>query len=453
MTIYPKTLLICLLFPTILFGQKMQEKPVWQFDLPFDFAKADLKSEYFPRLDSLAVAMQDTTFIVFLKAHTDAVGDAKANFELSEKRAQVVKNYLTNKNTPSLRINTEGYGETQPLVENESDAGRQRNRRVSVSLMRRLAQVSGIVTANDGKTPIANAKVVLASKYVKDSILTDAKGAFTVAARLNFPAKLRVVPSPNDDCSLYDGQIFTVNAWSVTQNLQLKCKAKPTPPITYVAPPPVVKPKKAAQKVRISGIVTNDSAQIVQHARLVFSNHNGQDTVFSDENGQYVVSNMMYPDVRVSISANNHLPFFKGIIADSATKNVDFTIQTIAVGKKAALQNINFYYGSFKVMTESEPALNDLLQFMQGNPNCHVEVRGHITSSNPETYPIGNPEYDLSYQRAKSIYQYLIDNGIKVERMTYKGYSNYEMIFPYPKDEAENKANRRVEIKIISGSD
>ena len=159
---------------------------------------------------------------------------------------------------------------------------------------------------------------------------------------------------------------------------------------------------------------------------------------------------MMYPDVRVSISADNHLPFYQGMVADSAIKKVDFKIQTIGVGKKAALQNISFYYGSYRVMTESEPSLADLLQFMKQNPKCHVEVRGHITSSNPMTSPIGNTDYDLSYNRAKAVYQYLIDNGIEAERMIYKGYSNYEMIFPYPKDESEHTANRRVEIKIIS---
>ena len=64
-----KTLLACLLFPTLLIGQKMQEKPVWQFDLHFDFAKADLKTEYQPRLDSLVVALQDSTFVVSMTAN------------------------------------------------------------------------------------------------------------------------------------------------------------------------------------------------------------------------------------------------------------------------------------------------------------------------------------------------------------------------------------------------
>lgn len=428
-------------------GQKLQEKPIWTFDLQFDFAKADLRSEYFPRLDSLAVALQDSTLVVTMKAHTDAVGDAEANFTLSQRRAQSVKAYLVNKKAIESHIYTEGVGEADPIDKNNTDLGRQHNRRVSVNVMRRLAQVSGVVTDN-GNTPVANAKVVLMSRYLKDSVLTDVNGAFRLSARLNLGAKLVVVPNPADNCPLYDGQIFAVNAWAVTQNISLKCKIKPAPTVTTTKP--YIKAKIAPQKVSISGTVTNDSSQIVKNARLVFNNEHGRDTVFSDEKGHYTVSNMMYPDVRVSISADNHLPFYQGIVADSAIKKVDFKIQTIGVGKKAALQNINFYYGSYEVMTESAPSLADLLQFMKQNPKCHVEVRGHITSSNPMTYPIGNTDYDLSYNRAKAVYQYLIDNGIEAERMIYKGYSNYEMIFPYPKDESEHTANRRVEIKIIS---
>ena len=443
-----KLLFACLLTPLFLLGQKMQDKSVWQFDLQFDFAKSDLRTEYHPRLDSLAVALQDSTFVVSMTAHTDAVGDAKANFELSQKRAQTVKSYLMGKNAPENRIHTEGFGESQPIAENQSEDGKQRNRRVSVSVLRRLAQVSGTVKGNDGKTPVVNTKVVLLSRNTKDSVLTDANGAYSLTTRLNTSAKIIVVPNPSDKCPLYDGLIFTVNQWTMTQNVQLKCTIKPAQTITSTTP--IVTPKRTAQKVLIAGFVTNDSAKNVKNARLIFSNDLGRDTVYTDKNGHYSVTNMMYSDVYVSISANNHLPFYKSINADSATKKVNFTIQTISVGKKATLQNINFYYGSYEVMTESEASLADLVQFMTENATCRIEVCGHITSNNPITYPIDNIEYDLSYNRAKAIYQFLIDKGIKAERMTYKGYSNYEMIFQYPKDEAEHRANRRVEIKIIS---
>ena len=447
-----KLLFVCLLSPVFLLGQKMQEKPVWQFDLQFDFAKDDLRSEYHPRLDSLVVALQDSTFVVTMTAHTDAIGDAKANFELSQKRAQAVKSYLISKNAPENRIHTEGFGESKPIAENQSEDGKQRNRRVTVNVLRRLAEVKGLITNNDGKTPIAHAKVMLNSKFVQDSTFTDENGAYSLSARLSLPAKIRVVTDLNYDCGIYDGQIFTVDKWITTQNISLKCKIKPAPIITSVTTKPVVIPKKTPIKANLSGTVTNDSLQIVQNARIIFTNDNGKDTVFTDDKGHYSISKLMYSDISVGITANGHLPFYKGIVFDSAIKKVDFVLQTIAVGKKAALKNINFYTSSPEIMIESKPTMQELLQFMKDNNKCSIEIGGHITAFSATPYTEGSQLYYLSLYRAKTVYDYLVENGIDANRMTYKGYSNFNMIYESPQTEEEHKTNRRVEIKIISDS-
>ncbi|MBL7814398.1 MAG: OmpA family protein [Saprospiraceae bacterium] len=432
-----KTLFIAFLLPSVLFGQKFQEKPVWQFDLLFDFAKADLKSDYHPRLDSLVVALQDSTFVVYLKAHTDAVGDIKANQLLSEKRAQSVKTYILNKNTPENRIYTEGYGESQPVVENNTDEGRHRNRRVAVSVMRRLALVHGIVTDSASGVPMTQAKVILGSKFIRDTVLTDANGAFSFGVRLNQGAKIKVIPNSLADCKTYDGAIFNPNKWSIEQNVKIKCS---TPSVTA---------KKAPQKVKISGFVTNDSNKVMSNTRLILISDSIRDSVMTDAKGYYYFSGMLYTDVQVSISAAQHLPFYKRIKVDSTEQKQDFQIQTIAVGKKASLQNINFYYGTAEVMTESKSALEELLLFMGSNPRLYVEIRGHITSNSPRLDTGYTIMSDVSYLRARFVYNYLVENGIKAERMTFKGYANSEMIYPYPQNEEEHKANRRVEIKII----
>ena len=129
---------------------------------------------------------------------------------------------------------------------------------------------------------------------------------------------------------------------------------------------------------------------------------------------------------------------------------MDFKLQTIAAGKKAALKNINFYNNSEQVVLESKPALQELAQFMKDNPKCTIEIGGHITSISTIPYPEGSSLYYLSLYRAKMVYDYLIENGIDANRMTYKGYSNFNMLYESPLTEEEHGANRRVEIKIIS---
>jgi outer membrane protein OmpA-like peptidoglycan-associated protein len=457
MSLVTKLLTLCALLPTLLFGQKLQQKPIWQFDLQFDFAKADLRSEYFPRLDSLAVALQDSTFIVSLKAHTDAVGDAEANFQLSQRRAQAVKTYLITKNAPAAHIDTEGVGEAQPLDENDTDMGRQRNRRVSVTVIRRLAQVSGVVIDSVTKKVMAHVKVILTSKFIKDSVFTDSNGKYSLIARLNQPAKIQALPDTNKNCFVYNGLLFPVKAWTTTHDVRMKCKSEMV--IVHVEKPfEMDKPnmdkieigsKRVPQNVTISGVVKNDQSKTIENARLIFTYQGGRDTVFTDKKGQYSFSKLLYREVQVSISANTHLPLSQTIIADTAIKKVNFKIQTIEVGKKAALQSINFFAGTCSVMPHSESSLADLEQFMRENRKCRIEIRGHVTALNPTTPYIGKPKDELSYQRAKSIYEYLVAHGIKAKRMTYKGYVNTDMIFQYPNDEDEHRANRRVEIKIL----
>jgi outer membrane protein OmpA-like peptidoglycan-associated protein len=69
--------------------------------------------------------------------HTDDVGDDEYNQELSEKRAQVVTNYLIETGVPAYKINTVGAGETSPIASNSTPEGRAENRRVEILVLGR----------------------------------------------------------------------------------------------------------------------------------------------------------------------------------------------------------------------------------------------------------------------------------------------------------------------------
>lgn len=74
-------------------------------------------------------------FKVQIEGHTDNVGDAKANMKLSEKRAEAVMNYLIDVcKTPSNRLKAKGFGDTQPVADNNNERGRAKNRRVDFSV-------------------------------------------------------------------------------------------------------------------------------------------------------------------------------------------------------------------------------------------------------------------------------------------------------------------------------
>jgi outer membrane protein OmpA-like peptidoglycan-associated protein len=69
-----------------------------------------------------------------VEGHTDSVGSNAANMDLSQRRADAVKNLLVQKGVAPGRINTVAYGESQPIAPNDTAAGRQRNRRVEIKI-------------------------------------------------------------------------------------------------------------------------------------------------------------------------------------------------------------------------------------------------------------------------------------------------------------------------------
>jgi outer membrane protein OmpA-like peptidoglycan-associated protein len=85
----------------------------------------------YPELDRLAAALRENPAVrIEIRGHTDNVGDPRLNLALSEHRAQVVANYLMRKGVAEGRIAHRGFGGTQPVRGNDTEADREQNRRV-----------------------------------------------------------------------------------------------------------------------------------------------------------------------------------------------------------------------------------------------------------------------------------------------------------------------------------
>ena len=113
-------------------------------------------------------------------------------------------------------------------------------------------------------------------------------------------------------------------------------------------------------------------------------------------------------------------------------------------GDLVRINNINFYFNSERVMNQSLPLLDELLDIMLNNPKLVIEIHGHICC-NP------NPnETKLSYRRALIIFKYLNNYGVDLSRLAFRGYGSNDPIYRLPeKNEKERAANRRVEILIV----
>ncbi|WP_218690702.1 OmpA family protein [Psychrobacter sp. BF1] len=103
-----------------------------KLDVLFDLNSANIQVNDNQRLESIAEFMQlNTDRSAVLEGHTDNLGDASYNLRLSEDRAKAVKTLLVNKyGINANRLNTVGYGESQPMDNNSTAKGRHNNRRV-----------------------------------------------------------------------------------------------------------------------------------------------------------------------------------------------------------------------------------------------------------------------------------------------------------------------------------
>lgn len=102
----------------------------------FDFNKASLRDVSIAELNRVVKMMEDhKTLKIQISGHTDNVGSDEYNQDLSERRAQSVVNYLIASGIPADRLEYKGYGESQPIAGNDTDEGRQMNRRTEFEVL------------------------------------------------------------------------------------------------------------------------------------------------------------------------------------------------------------------------------------------------------------------------------------------------------------------------------
>lgn len=103
----------------------------------FDVGKSILRPESYPELDRLAGLMtQNGKMQIELSGHTDNVGSDDANLKLSDDRAKSVADYLVSLGISQERLKYKGYGESKPLATNDTEEGRQMNRRVEFTILK-----------------------------------------------------------------------------------------------------------------------------------------------------------------------------------------------------------------------------------------------------------------------------------------------------------------------------
>ena len=212
-------------------------------------------------------------------------------------------------------------------------------------------------------------------------------------------------------------------------------------------------PKEAKPRpvVTIEGIVrdadNNPVSADIKYERLSDGKNLGIATS-NPKTGYYSIVLPTGEKYGYSISKKGYL-FHSGHIdltnADEfTTYKKDIELKPVAVGSQIVLHNIFFEFNSAELQPESIGELKRLLKLMKDNPNIRVEIAGHTDS-------VGTKGYNkkLSQERAQSVANWLIENGIDRNRIVAKGYGEEKPIADNGTEEGRAK-NRRVTFTILN---
>jgi len=130
---------------------------------------------------------------------------------------------------------------------------------------------------------------------------------------------------------------------------------------------------------------------------------------------------------------------------------VELSEENLVQDNTIVLNRIFFYYNTYEFPPGAYPALYELLEAMKKHSTLKIEIHGHICCfNNPLRNDLITLEgVPLSVGRAKAVYDFLIENGISSERLSYQGFGNTRRRYQLEQNEYERAMNRRVEILII----
>ena len=166
-------------------------------------------------------------------------------------------------------------------------------------------------------------------------------------------------------------------------------------------------------------------------------------------NGKYLLVLTRGSDYGLFVTAPGYLfksHHFNLTQDDPEQLEIDIKLSPVRLGSSVVLQNIFFDYDSYALKEESFPELEKVLRFMKDNSSVYIEVSGHTDNTGQEA-----KNQSLSVNRARSVADYLIRNGIEKGRVKVAGYGSGR---PIASNETEQgrSANRRIEFKVLPAS-
>jgi len=212
------------------------------------------------------------------------------------------------------------------------------------------------------------------------------------------------------------------------------------------------KNKPVSRMAIVKGFITDVNTSEPVNARIELIDLNRQEQLGSYHTdgvtGKYLVSLPAGRKYGAFVYADNYLfeSMYFEVHDTSAFReiNMDIAMKPISEGTNIVLNNIFFDTDKSELKKDSESTLKGLVKMMNDFPTVKVEISGHTDNEGPDEYNM-----NLSKERAKSVAEYLIQNGISPDRITYNGYGETRPLVPNINPE-NKRINRRIEFRINS---
>ena len=208
---------------------------------------------------------------------------------------------------------------------------------------------------------------------------------------------------------------------------------------------------QTARLTILKGIITDEETNLPLEATIEIVDNDKNEPIASfqsnSKTGKYLISLPSGKNYGIAIKAENYL-FHSENFNIPETSNYQEIVKNVALkklkkGSKIVLRNVFFDTAKSSLRPASETELNRLIKILNDHPKIKIEISGHTDN-------VGSLAYNkkLSKNRAKSVVNYLIKNGIDKQRLTFEGYAYNQAIATNDTDEGR-QLNRRVEYEIV----
>lgn len=201
----------------------------------------------------------------------------------------------------------------------------------------------------------------------------------------------------------------------------------------------------------LSGTVYNaDNNQVIPNALLTFKDIRGDKEPFyliTDSLGNYATPLEEGWELYIKAQKNKYFGDAGNISTLGLTESQhfvkDFFLSPIPQGD-IVIPGIEYDYDKATLRPASKKILDDLVDFLNLNNNLSVEISSHTDARGSDVYNL-----KLSQDRAKAVVDYLVEKGIKAERLIAQGYGESKLLIPNAQTEEEHQKNRRTAFRPI----